>query len=83
MEAKQPLAKLESIDSHIPGKFDGWGPDQLIKLANGQVWRVVDGSEGIMREKTDVQVKVVRGALGAMYMEIDGINKSPKVMRSQ
>lgn len=83
MEAVQPAAKLDEIDSHIEGKFDGWRANQQIRLANGQVWRVVDDSDGITPLLTNPKVKVVRGALGAMYLEINGTNRTPKVRRVQ
>src|SRR5438128_9718888 len=35
----------EEIKSSIPGSFEGWGPNYRIRLANGQVWEVVDGSQ--------------------------------------
>ena len=37
----------QAISSRINGSFEGWGPNSRIKLANGQVWQVVDGSEGV------------------------------------
>jgi hypothetical protein len=83
MEALKPAAKLDEVASHIEGKFDGWRANQQIRLANGQVWRVVDDSSGITKTMTNPAVKVVRGALGAMYLEIDGTNQSPKVRRVQ
>lgn len=83
MEAFKPAPKLEEIESHIEGRFDGWRPNQQIRLANGQVWRVVDDSEGITPLLTNPKVKVVRGTLGSMYLEIDGTNRSPKVRRIQ
>lgn len=83
IEAVRQPARLDEIDSHIEGKFDGWRPNQQIKLANGQVWRVVDDSEGITPLLSNPKVKVVRGSLGSMYLEIDGTNRSPKVRRVQ
>lgn len=72
--------RLEEIESYIPGKFEGWGPRQTITLANGQRWRVVDDSEAFMNAQ-DPKVVVTRGAIGAIYMDIDGSNKRPKVVR--
>jgi hypothetical protein len=40
--------RLEQIETSIPGPFDGWVPGQRIRLANGQVWKVVDGSDDVM-----------------------------------
>ncbi|MGZ8290134.1 MAG: hypothetical protein ACXW2U_15220 [Telluria sp.] len=75
-------SRVEAIHSHIPGAFDGWSANQKIRLANGQVWQVVDDSSGFV-DGTDLKVTVARGAVGAMYMEIEGIRKAPKVRRVQ
>ncbi|RJG09536.1 hypothetical protein [Massilia cavernae] len=74
--------EIEAIQSHIPGSFDGWESRQHIKLANGQVWQIVDDSTGVVYGK-DLKVTVERGAMGAMYLQIEGTRKSPKVRRVQ
>lgn len=74
--------EVEAIQSHIPGNFDGWEANQRIKLANGQVWQVVDDSNGVVYGK-DLKVTVARGAIGAIYLQIEGTRKSPKVRRVQ
>jgi hypothetical protein len=71
------------IDSTIVGKFDGWGPNARIKLANGQVWRVVDGSEAVLAPMDNPQVRVERNFFGTMFLKIEGTNNSPKVRRVQ
>ncbi len=71
---------LDAIESTIPGKFDGWEPNQLITLTNGQVWRVVDDSKGVVYG-TDLKVKVERSSFGATMMVIAGSNKAPRVKR--
>lgn len=73
---------LDAIESHIPGSFDGWEPNQRIKLANGQLWLVNDDSTGVVYGN-NLKVVIRRGAMGAIYMEIDGTNKSPRVRRLQ
>lgn len=70
----------DAIDSTIVGKFEGWDPNQLITLSNGQVWRIVDDSTGV-GYGTDLKVRIERGAFGAMYMSIQGTNRAPKVKR--
>lgn len=72
--------QLEAVESHIPGSFDGWEANQRITLANGQVWQVVDDSNGVVMGR-DLKAKVARGAIGAMYLEIDGSRKAPRVKR--
>lgn len=75
---KKPV--LEAIESTIPGNFDGWTPNQQITLGNGQVWRVIDDSTGVVYGK-DLKVKIERSAFGTTFMVIQGTTKSPKVKR--
>lgn len=73
-------AEVDAIESTIPGSFDGWGPNQLITLRNGQVWRVIDDSTGVVYG-TDLKVKIERSGLGATFMLISGTTRAPKVKR--
>ncbi len=81
LEVKSALVGLPAtMDSTIPGRFFGWGPNDTITLANGQVWQISDDSRGAV-SANDPRVTVRRGALGAFYLEIAGTNRSPKVRR--
>jgi len=83
LEAKNAFSSLPStIESTIPGRFLGWGPSDLITLANGQIWQVSDDSRGAL-VSNNPKVLVRRGALGAFYLEIAGTNRSPRVRRIQ
>jgi hypothetical protein len=73
----------QSIESTIVGKFDGWGPGSQIRLANGQVWRVIDDSEVPLVPVHNPKVKMVRNLFGNTFMEIEGTNQSAKVRRVQ
>jgi hypothetical protein len=79
--AKRQEAEPASIESTIEGRFDGWDPGAQIRLANGQVWRVVDGSSAVLPGMKNPKVKVVRNLLGTIFLEIEGTNNSPKVRR--
>jgi hypothetical protein len=79
-EAKTAQQNLQWVDSTIEGKFDGWRPGDRIKLANGQVWKVVDDSNAVMN-LTDPKVQVRRGALGAFYLEFERSNRTARVKR--
>jgi len=74
--------RLEKIETSIVGQFDGWVPGQRIRLANGQVWKVVDGTDDVM-EARDPKVTVKRGLLGAIFLDIDGAHRLAKVQRVQ
>ena len=79
-QSAQPGGELKFIDSQIIGRFEGWDPEQLIELANGQVWRIADGSRAFF-EVTNPKVRIERGSFSAFYMVITGINQAPRVRR--
>ena len=78
----KPLEKnaLKSFESIIPGRFEGLSPNQLITLANGQVWRIIDDSSAPV-SGVNLKVKVERNFIGTTFMVIDGTNTSPKIKR--
>ncbi len=81
LEAKSVRAiSVDSIDSQIDGRFDGWGPKDRIKLANGQVWQIADDSNAAM-SATNPKVTIRRGALGVFYLEFEKSNRTAKVKR--
>lgn len=80
LEQRAASSQPEAIDSHIEGRFTGWGPKERIRLANGQVWQIVDGSTGAM-DFNSPKVRVRRGMLGAFFLEIAGTHRSPRVKR--
>lgn len=71
---------LDTIESHIPGDFEGWGPKATISLANGQVWQIRDDSSYTQYTRNP-KVIIRRGVLGAFYLEVEGANSSPRVKR--
>jgi hypothetical protein len=82
MEHQAFKAELQSIESHIPGNFEGWRPRARILLANGQVWQINDDSSYV-RDLKNPKVTIRRGALGSFFLEIEGDNHSPRVKRLQ
>jgi hypothetical protein len=80
MEAKTPVGQLDAIESTIPGKFEGWGPNTIIPLANGQSWQISDGSTGYVNAE-NVKVKIRRAFMGSFVLEIEGSNRIAKVRR--
>lgn len=73
----------KSISTTIVGKFDGWSGNELIKLGNGQTWRIIDGSSATLSPVTDPKVTVERNFIGTFFLKIEGTNNSPKVRRVQ
>lgn len=71
----------KSMDSTIIGDFDGWGPNTRIKLANGQVWRVIDDSSAVLPRRSNPKVRIERNLFGTLFLSVEGTNSSAKVRR--
>ncbi|NNG21674.1 hypothetical protein [Telluria aromaticivorans] len=84
MEAvRQREAEPASVTSTVVGDFEGWGPNSQIRLANGQVWRITDGSEATLPRTRNAKVTVERNMFGTLFLKVDGSNSSAKVRRVQ
>ncbi len=75
-----PSVDLALIESTIPGHFDGWYPKRRVRLANGQVWQVADGTTRLY-ELDNPKVTIRRGVLGAYYLDLSIDNRSIRVTR--
>lgn len=73
-------ADVQAIESSTGPGFVEWGPNERIRLENGQVWQVTDGSRGTLR-RVPSKVTVTKGLLGAYFMVFEGMNRAPKVQR--
>lgn len=82
-QKKQREAEPKSITSTVAGDFQGWGPSSQIRLANGQVWRIVDGSEAVLPPMRNPQVRIERNVFGTLFLKVEGTNSSAKVRRVQ
>lgn len=80
LEAQPRRDQLEAIESHIEGLFEGWEAGTVIRLANGQAWRVIDGSSAVLYLKSP-KVRVRRAALGSFMLELEGSNSTARVRR--
>lgn len=80
IEPKQQ-AQPRSIESTIVGDFDGWRPNTRIKLANGQVWRVVDDSTADFPRSSNQKVRIERNLFGTLFLKLEGSNQWAKVRR--
>lgn len=78
----QPQQALppDSIESVIPGRFDGWVRGSRFRLANGQVWEIRDNSQGTY-DLRDPRVRISRGVSGSFFMEVAGVSQTPRVRR--
>jgi hypothetical protein len=73
---------VDRIESYVAGRFTGWrGADDLITLANGQVWRVTDSDTRLSVDLTDPRVTIRRGAFGGWQLQVEGYNTRARVVR--
>jgi hypothetical protein len=77
---QQQKAVVTAIESTIPGKFEGWEPNQQFTLANGQVWKIVDGSSAYF-VGNDIKVRIEKGMFSAHFMKFEGHSQYPSVRR--
>ena len=83
MEKAAKKQEPEYIESSIVGDFDGWEGNTRITLANGQVWRIVDGSTAVLPQLHNPKVRIKRGVFGVLYFQVVGQNNMARVRREQ
>ncbi len=78
----KPGTEIEytTLDSMLVLPFDGWRKGTLLTLANGQRWVVTDSDHYwvIGEERKPRHVRIVPGALGGFFMDIEGCGR-PRV----
>jgi hypothetical protein len=80
LPAIQRKDEPQEVRGTVGPSFDGWGPNRRIRLDNGQIWQVIDGTSVTVAEGAR-KVIVKRGALGSYYLDFEGLNTSPRVRR--
>jgi len=82
--AVQPKAapQPDLVRSTVVGEIGGWSPGTRITLANGQVWRVVDG-DAVLPMMRNPQAEVSRGLMGAYFLQVAGHASAARVTRVQ
>jgi hypothetical protein len=70
----------DTVSSHVAGRFDGWGPGSVLRLENGQQWRVSDDSSLTVAHALDHPAVTVRpGLLGGWLLKVQGYHASARV----
>lgn len=82
LESRAVPGTVDAIESYIPGRFEGWEANTKLKLANGQVWQIIDSSSRYL-PLNNPKVVIRRGVFGAFYLEFEKSNYSPRVKRVQ
>ncbi len=80
LPSKPAAPNADRVESHIDGLFEGWKKGQVIRLANGQSWRVHDDSSAYLNLQSP-RVTVRRSVFGGYLMEFEGSNKVVRVRR--
>lgn len=75
-------AQPDAVRSTVVGQISGWSPGTRIALANGQVWRVIDG-DAVLPVLNNPQAEVSRGLLGAFFLQLVGHTSAARVARVQ
>lgn len=76
----RPKNEPNVISGQIEGLFEGWGPNQIIYLSNGQAWQVIDGSRAVVYLKNP-KVEIRKAAMGSFMLELEGSNETARVKR--
>jgi hypothetical protein len=80
LENRARSAQADEMRSSIDGAIDGWEPSTRFRLANGQVWQVIDGTRGAYLLRSPA-VRISRGVMGNFFLQIDGVNQAISVRR--
>ena len=71
---------IESIESNLIGEFTKWEKGMLLKLENGQVWKVLSRKTGY-KKMVNPKVTISKGFFGSYNAEVEGLNAKAKVKR--
>jgi hypothetical protein len=70
----------ETIASHVAGHFRGWHSGDVLTLANGQRWRVVDDSSLDTGKVLDAPAVTIKpGLVGGWLLKVEGYHASARV----
>ena len=75
-------AEPDQITSRILGEFKGWSGDTEFQLENGQVWKQSSAGLLIVRINNPT-VTIKKSFFGTYTLNVEGVNSSIKVRRTQ
>jgi len=76
----QTEGAVESIQSRLIGEFSGWVKGKILKLENGQKWKITSVGKGFKRMDGPV-ITITRGFFGSFNAKVEGLNGGAKVKR--
>lgn len=77
---KDPNFHVDAISSVAKGTFSIWRKGTVLKLSNGQEWKV-SSSKRLVHKITDPKVTIEKAALGTYKLGIEGVNTRLNVKR--
>lgn len=72
----------KEIASTVPGHVDGWQRGTVFKLANGQVWQVMD-DDRVVWDADNPKVTITPATFHGYFLNFEGLNNAPHVRRLQ
>ncbi|MCW4456200.1 hypothetical protein OK348_15535 [Flavobacterium sp. MXW15] len=80
--AGKPLVRdREPVITRISGSIRGWSRGDVLRLENGQRWRVVQGDLFLRQPVDNPDVNIAPGNMGGWYLQLPGQNQRAKVER--
>ncbi len=70
----------EQIKATLSGSYKLWKKGMSVTLSNGQEWKVISNRK-LYHAIDNPEVTIEKGAFGAFYMAIEGVNRRLKVKR--
>lgn len=67
------------IETTVTEPFAGWEKGTRFRMANGQIWRVIEGSYATPPEPAGKAVAIEPGAFGSFFLKFEGVRSRPKV----
>lgn len=71
--------EYSTLESRLKGDFNGWERGTVFVLENGQRWRTVGNSSYVTPPAPAPKVRIVPGALGSFFIEIEGVRQRVRV----
>lgn len=71
--------RYASVESRIAGEFRGWQSNTILRLENGQRWKVLPGQNYSGPAVNSPAARIVPGMLGTFWLTVEGVKVRVKV----
>lgn len=69
------------VESRYAGTFTGWSQGSVIKLENGQEWKINEPASFRVPPVESPMISIKPALLGSWLMKVEGYNRSVRVVR--